>query len=154
MAKDIFKDVVVSSLQHLSNTGKVDVFAFVIMPNHIHLIWRINEFNGKETPQGSFLKFTAHSFKKILLATTPSELTRYAVQASNKLYEFWLRDSLAIHLYSRKVALQKLHYIHMNPLAEHWQLCSTPADYAYSSAKYYEHNEKNFDFLKDLIAEF
>ena len=42
-------------------------FGFVIMPNHMHLIWRIKELNGKETPQGSLLKFTAHRFKKMLI---------------------------------------------------------------------------------------
>jgi len=26
------------------------------MPNHTHLIWRVNEPNGKESPKGSFLK--------------------------------------------------------------------------------------------------
>jgi putative transposase len=36
------------------------------MPNHIHLIWRTFALNGKETAQGSFLKFTAHEFKKML----------------------------------------------------------------------------------------
>ena len=62
--KDDYKNIIVSSLQYLSDAGKVDVFAFVIMPNHIHLIWRVNEMNGKETAQGSFLKYTAHEFKK------------------------------------------------------------------------------------------
>ena len=52
--KDEYKNIIVSSLQYLSEAGKIDVFAFVIMPNHIHLIWRVNEMNGKETAQGSF----------------------------------------------------------------------------------------------------
>ena len=46
----------------------------------------------------------------------------YKVDAENKKHEFWQRDSLAVHLYSREVAFQKLKYIHNNPLAEHWQL--------------------------------
>ena len=45
--KDEFKQVVLDSLRHLSEKGKIDVFAFIIMPNHIHLICRINELNGK-----------------------------------------------------------------------------------------------------------
>ena len=54
LGEDKYKDVIIGSLEYLSNAGKIDVFAFVIMPNHIHLIWRINELNGKETAQGSF----------------------------------------------------------------------------------------------------
>ena len=48
---DSYKDVIISSLEYLSNERKIDLFAFVIMPNHLHLIWRTNELNGKETAQ-------------------------------------------------------------------------------------------------------
>src|SRR6266496_2050755 len=133
---------------------KVDVFAFIIMPNHIHLIWRVNEPNGKESPQGSFLKYTAHTFKKMLRKEGTEKLYAYKVDAENKDYEFWQRDSLAIPLFTKKVAIQKLKYMHYNPLAEHWQLVKDPCDYKYSSARYYELDEKNFPFLKDLYDEF
>ncbi len=52
--EDEYKNVILGSLEYLSNMGKIDVYAFVIMPNHIHLIWKTNGLNGKETPQGSF----------------------------------------------------------------------------------------------------
>jgi putative transposase len=51
------------------------------MPNHIHLIWRTNALNGKETVQGSFLKHTAHAFKKMLQQEKNNELINYAVNA-------------------------------------------------------------------------
>jgi REP element-mobilizing transposase RayT len=152
--KDEYKDVIIDSLQYLSNQGKIDVFAFVIMPNHVHFIWRVNESNGKESPQGSFLKFSAHQFKKMLRKEGNGNLSSYAIKADNKNYEFWKSDTLAIPLFTKKVALQKLKYIHYNPLAEHWQLVKDPCDYKYSSAKYYELNEKKFPFLKDLYDEF
>lgn len=154
MEKDEYKDIIIDSLQYLTDEGKVDVFAFIIMPNHIHFIWRVNELNGKESPQGSFLKYTAHTFKKMLRKEGSGKLTAYAVDADNKKYEFWQRDSLAIPLFTKKVAVQKLKYIHFNPLAEHWQLVKHPCDYKYSSARYYELDEKNFPFLKDLWEEF
>jgi putative transposase len=44
--------------------------------------------------------------------------------------------------------------MHFNPLAEHRQLVKDPCDYKYSSARYYELDEKNFPFLKDLWEEF
>ena len=153
LEKDEYKDVIIDSLQYFSDKGKVDVFSFVIMPNHIHLIWRVNGPNGKESPQGSFLKCTAHIFKKMLRNEGNEKLATYKVDAANKKYEFWQRDSLAIPLFTRKVAMQKLNYIHNNPLQEHWNLVKDPCDYKYSSARYYELNEKNFAFLKDLFAE-
>ena len=148
--KDDYKNVIVNSLQYLSEAGKVDIFSFVIMPNHIHLIWRVNEMNGKETAQGSFLKYTAHEFKKMLKTDNDNDLACYAVAAANKSYEFWQRDSLAVHLYTKEVAYQKLDYIHYNPCTERWRLVSDPCDYIYSSAKYYMLGQKQYSFLKDL----
>lgn len=154
LQRDEFKNVIISSFEYLSKKGKIDVFSFVIMPNHIHVIWRINENNGKESPQASFLKYTAHEFKKMLQDVGADNLLNYAVKAHNKNYEFWQRDSLAVHLYTQKVAYQKLDYIHLNPLAEHWQLAKDPCDYKYSTAKFYETGVKDFIFIKDLRDEF
>lgn len=154
LKEDSYKEIVVRSLDHLSGTGKIDVFAFVIMPTHMHLIWRTNALNGKETAQGSLLKFTAHEFQKLIRTEQESILASYKVSAMNKQYEFWLRDSLAIHLYTKKVAYQKLDYIHYNPCQEHWKLVKDPSDYVYSSAGFYEKNIARFAFLKDLREEF
>ena len=150
LREDALKEIIISSLKHLCVERKIEMYAFVLMPNHLHFIWQLLKVNGKEKPHTSFLKFTAHSFKKHLQITSPEALKLYAVDATNKEYEFWQRDSLAVPLYSRSVAFQKLKYIHTNPLAEHWQLVKYPCDYRYSSARYYELNEKNFSFLKDL----
>jgi REP element-mobilizing transposase RayT len=151
---DRYKQVIIDSLEYLSSRGKIDVFAFVIMPNHIHLIWRINETNGKETTQGSFLKVTAHQFKKMLINEGGNVIEDYAVEAHNKKYEFWQRDSLAIPLYTKKVAYQKMDYLHYNPVADQWQLAKDPCDYNYSTARFYELGVKDFDFIKDLRMEF
>jgi REP element-mobilizing transposase RayT len=78
-------------------------FGFVIMPNHVHFIWQMNKRNGKEKPFGSFLKYTAHQLKKVI---KPSELENYKLNAANKSHKFWQRDSLAIELYSPKVAIK------------------------------------------------
>src|SRR4051812_28374233 len=92
--KEEYKKVIIDSLEYLSNAGRINVFAFVIMPNHIHLIWRVNGPNGKESPQGSFLKYTAHRFQKMLQKEDARTLLNYKVNASNKTYEFWQRDSM------------------------------------------------------------
>ena len=154
LQQDVYKNVIINSLEYLSNAGKIDVFAFVIMPNHIHLIWRINEMNGKETTQGSFLKYTAHEFKKMLNNEGGNRLTSYQVDAANKKYEFWQRDSLAVHLYTKEVAYQKLDYTHYNPCSANWQMVTDPCDYIYSTAKFYMMGEKNYAFIKDLRDEF
>jgi len=153
-ASDKYKDIIIDSLNYLRNTGKIDVFGFVIMPNHIHLTWRTKELKGKETAQGSFLKYTAHEFRKMLYQENKNELLLYQVNAHNKQHEFWQRDSLAILLFSKEIEFQKLDYIHYNPVAEHWQLSKGPYEYKYSSAAFYGLDRNSFPFLKDLRNEF
>ena len=154
LAPDSYKAIVTDSLAYLSEKKLIQVFGFVIMPNHIHLIWRTLAANGKESPQASLLKHTAHQFKQRLQHDNPAALKAYKVVAANKAYQFWQRDSLAVSLYTRAVAMQKLDYIHLNPLAAHWQLAKDPADYYYSSAAFYEKGILSFPFLRDLREEF
>ena len=90
----------------LYDDGFLTVYAFVTMPNHVHIIWKQNKLNGKETTQGSFLKYTAHEFLKKLKLSGKSKM--YEVNAANKKHELWQRDSLSIEIYSREVAKQKL----------------------------------------------
>ena len=83
-----------------------------------------------------------------------NKLESYKVNAANKQYKFWQRDSLAIHLYTKEVAYQKLDYTHNNPCAAHWLLAKDICDYKYSSAEFYEMGLKEFTFIKDLRDEF
>ena len=100
--------------------------------------------NGKETPQGSFLKYTAHEFLKKLKVSGQSVF--YEVTAANKKHEIWQRDSLSVELYSRAVALQKLQYIHSNPVSGKWLLSKDDLNYHYSSSRFYETGVDDFGF--------
>ena len=103
------KNIIIDSLKYLSDLNLITVYAFVIMPDHLHLIWQQNGKNGKETPKGSFMKYTAHLFLKQLKDSGEAEA--FLVNTSNKKYEIWQRDSLGIEIYSSEVAMQKLGYI-------------------------------------------
>ncbi len=128
--EDINKDLIINYLKELSSKELIRVYGFVIMPNHtclagkqVHLIWEQLQLNGKETAQGSFLKYTAHEFLKILKA--PRRSKEYEIIAANKKHQIWLRDSLSVEIYSRAVARQKLDYIHVNPVNKKWQLAKS-----------------------------
>ena len=150
LKEDIIKDIIIGSLQFLSEKKLIEVYGFVIMPNHVHLIWQMLEMNGKEMPYTSLLKFTAHSFKKYLKKNNPDVLNIFAIDAENKEYEFWQRDSLAFELTKKETILQKIDYIHYNATAEKWKLCNEPADYYFSSAKFYETGVDDFGILKHV----
>jgi len=154
LESDQYKDIIIDSLFYLSEKKLIEVFGFVIMPNHMHLIWRILALNGKESPASSLLKFTSHSFKKKILIECSNEMKIFNVDKKNKMNEFWRRDSLAIEIFTKKVAFQKLDYIHANPVAPHWQLVKDSCLYKYSSASFYEQGKNSFPFLRDLRNEF
>ncbi len=87
LAQENNQQLIVDYLKKLCNEGLLTVYGFVLMPNHVHIIWQQNKLNGKETPQESFLKYTAHEFLKKLKAATQSFL--YEVNAANKKHEIF-----------------------------------------------------------------
>ena len=123
------------------------IYAYVIMPNHLHLIWETNTPSGKEQPQGSLLKFTGHPFKKMLSEKYPVWLPELKVEVANKQYEFWQRDALAFPLFSRAVISQKIDYVHLNPVSGKWQLVGSSINYRFSSAAFYDHGVDEFSLL-------
>jgi putative transposase len=107
------------------------------------------EPNGKESPAGSFAKFTAHEFKKYLQTNDINELEKYRSSKEDRQYQFWKRDPLAIPLTSEKSFLQKLDYIHNNPVKEKWGLADLPENYRWSSANFYQIGIDEFEILSD-----
>ncbi len=149
LSDDNLKMIIIDSWKYLVNNNKIKIYAFVIMPNHIHLIWNMLDLNGKESPAGSFAKFTAQQFQKYLKINNPYELNKYASQKSDRKFQFWKRDPLAIILSSHKSFQQKLNYIHNNPIIEKWKLANSPEEYKWSSAKFYEFGIDEFEIITD-----
>ncbi len=154
LADDEFKHIIINTLKELVSREKIAVYAFVIMPNHIHLIWEMKAINGKETPYASFNKFTAHQFQKLLRLNSPESLNHFKVEETERKYRFWQRNALAILMDSKEKVIQKMEYIHNNPLQERWNLVLTPEDYQWSSAKFYETGEDEFNFLTSISTVF
>jgi len=141
------KKTILSSLKYLTQKGCLKIYGFVVMPNHIHLILEAIALNGKEMPHTSFLKFTGHSFLKILRKISVDELVKFQVDDPNKLYEFWQKGSFAYEIFSPTIAFQKLNYIHNNPCQKKWMLADEPSSYSLSSCSFYECDVDNFGFL-------
>jgi len=144
---DEFKDIVMNSLRYLKNEGSIKVYGFVIMPNHVHLIWQIQDGYKREHIQLRLLKFTGQQMKFKLKDGNDHRLENYRVNAKDRQYQFWERNSLSVDLWTPAVFMQKLEYIHNNPLQEKWQLCELPEDYKYSSARFYATGSDEFDLI-------
>ena len=123
----------------------VEVNAFVLMSNHIHLIWQVQKGYERDAVHGNFLKFTSQTIKRDLEKNHPQVLEKFYVGAKDREYQFWERNPLSIDLCNKEVFKQKLEYIHNNPVTA--GLCATPEEYKYSSAKFYETGIDEFGFL-------
>ncbi len=147
---DKYKLMIVESLKFLVQHDRASVYGFVIMPNHLHLLWRMQEPHLREHVQRDFLKFTAQRLKFDLEKNHPQVLEKFYVGAKDRKYQVWERNPLSVYCYTSVVLMQKLHYIHHNPVQEKWKLATLPEEYAFSSARFYAGQPDSFDFLTHL----
>lgn len=144
---DVYKQIIMDSLKFLVENNRIYLYGFVVMPNHIHLLWRMKEAHNLKDVQRDFLKFTAQQFKFRLINTQSSFIDQFRKDKKDRQYQFWQRNSYNIRMYNRNVFEQKLDYIHNNPLQEKWKLVKSPDEYHFSSAKYYHLNKDDWGFI-------
>jgi REP element-mobilizing transposase RayT len=144
---DIYKQIVVDSFQWLAKEKRCIINAFVIMPNHFHLIWKISDGSERKDVQGALFSFTAHQFKKELKKSNAELLEDHFVNKTDRNFQFWEREPMIKECWTENFFRQKLNYTHFNPCQPHWNLADLPENYKYSSAKFYETGIKDFEFL-------
>ena len=150
LQEDKYKDIIISSLKFLVAGKRIRLFAFVIMNNHIHLIWQTMPLLTPDKIQHSFMSFTAHQMQLQLQKDSNPHLSEFKVNAKDRGYQFWERNPLSIDLYTPAVFIEKLDYIHQNPVKA--GLCKFPEEYKYSSAKFYELGIDDFGILTNYGA--
>jgi putative transposase len=143
-----YKNIIVDTLRFLVAEEKVIINGFVIMSNHLHIIWQSKGNNSIQKIQNSFIKHTSKEFKKQL--EKDNAIKAYGVNAIDRKYNFWQRDSLNIELFTAGVFNQKLNYIHYNPVKA--KLCNLTEEYYYSSALFYEKGIDNFGFIEHYLG--
>ncbi len=144
---DSYKQILIDSFQWLVTEKKCTINAFVIMPNHFHLLWKIADGFERKDVQGAFFSYTAHLFKKYLKKNDPQFLEQYFVNGSDRDYQFWEREPMIKECWTKNFFHQKFNYIHFNPCQPHWNLAALPENYKYSSANFYETGSKDFGWL-------
>ena len=142
---DKYKDIVVNSLRFLVKEQRIKLYGFVIMWNHQHLIWQMMPGMEREDVQRDFLKGTAKRIKADLRYYHPQKLKEFRVNAKDRRYQIWEKNSLSVELRNEKVFRQKLDYLHNNPVRA--GICKLPEEYKYSSAKFYNTGVDNWGFL-------
>jgi REP element-mobilizing transposase RayT len=140
--RKIYKEIIVDRFQYSMENKSLQIFAYVIMSNHIHLIANSTDGRLSDTIR-DIKKFTS---KKIIEAidNIPDSrrewmLNRFKFNAShhksNKYYQVWTHENHAVYLYSNEFLKEKIEYIHNNPVRA--GIVEKPEDYLYSSARNY-----------------
>ena len=136
-----YKNILVENLEYCQNHKGLEIFAWCIMTNHVHLIFRSAGDQKPELLLGDYKRFTSKAIVNAII-DNPKEsrkdfLLEQFLKAGSKSsnvnkYQFWRHDNNPIELWSNKVIDEKINYIHQNPVEE--GLVFRPKDYLYSSA--------------------
>ena len=133
-----YRDIIVQNLDFCRQNKGLEVFAWVIMTNHLHLIVRAKE---GYLLQDILRDFKKHTSKAILNAIheNPQESRKEWLLRGFKTTDgnmFWQEGNHPIELVTNEVIIEKLDYIHKNPVKagfvfrEQDFLYSSAADYA------------------------
>lgn len=144
------KNIIVDSLKFLVTDKRIILNAFVILSNHMHLIWQPTFAYSLSDIQTFLMTHTAKQFKRSLANKDAAALEAYEVNKYDRMYQFWKRESLSIELRTHAVYMQKLEYIHYNPVKA--SQCIHPEDYYYSSAKFYFNGADDFGMLTHYLG--
>jgi REP element-mobilizing transposase RayT len=148
---DKYAKIVLNSLAWLQQKKRILLFAFVIMPSHLHAILKPESETIGEIVQ-QFGSFTAHEILIQLREDHQQDLLELFQQKKRDQrheHSIW-QDIQAKNVYSMKFLQQKLQYIHQNPVAKEWRLVNDRADYLYSSAGYYHYGRKPVIEITDM----
>jgi len=140
--RQVYRDIVIDSFRYAIEFNEFQLFAYVIMSNHIHLT--ANSAIGKlSNTIGDIKKYTGKRIIETIQSMNESRskwlLNRFEFRAKqhkkNKKYQVWTHENHAIHLYSTEFTAEKLDYLHQNPVKA--GIVVNPEDYLYSSARNY-----------------
>jgi len=113
------------------------IFAFCLMPNHLHLLIKLLKKTPIEKAMGQFHSFSGHKIIDMLKKNHPSALLKSfaagGMRKGDREYLFW-EDSLARCVETEHVLVETLEYIHNNPISKKWRLVDDRSNYLFSSA--------------------
>ena len=135
-----YKDIVVDSMNYCIEEKGLDVFAWVIMSNHVHLVASTQK-EPLEAILRDLKKYTSKAIVKAI-EENPQESRKEwllwmferagAKNSNNSRYQFWQQHNQPIELSHRDAFKNAIQYIHENPVKAGFVFQAE--DYPYSSA--------------------
>ena len=152
--RQVYRDIVIESLKYCQQEKGLNIFAYVIMSNHIHILCR----SSKDELSNTIRDFKKYTSKRIIDQIIESSiesrkewmlrLFQHAAKRQNKTgkYQVWTHENHAEEIFSNSFIEQKINYIHQNPVRSGIVLNSE--DYLYSSARNYADLENPLTIIK------
>ena len=145
--RKVYCDEVVESLKYCQEQKGLILYAWCIMPSHVHLIMGTKADKMQDILR-DLKSYTSRRIKE-QIATYPKESRREWMQwmfqragsknGNNQGWQLWQQHNRPIELSSNKMIDQKLEYLHYNPVAAGY--VESPEHWLYSSARNY-HGKK------------
>ena len=126
------------------------------MPNHLHLLLHYSGGKSLNTVIGNGKRFMAYEIINLLEKKGEQTIlkklqveVRSKDRSRGKKHEVWISSFDVKECRTEKFILQKLIYIHENPVRGKWKLCNTSLDYLHSSARFYLNGMQRLFEVKD-----
>lgn len=131
---DKLKEITTNALNEARISAKIYIFAYVIMPDHYHII---TDSSRKISEVTRYINgITARrviDYLKENNFTSSLEKLRQETKKRGYKYSLWEHHPNAFSINNEKTFLQKVHYIHQNPVRA--DLIENAEDYLYSSVR-------------------
>jgi len=137
------KKMIIESLEYCQKNKGLEIYAYVIMPSHIHMLCRSTTDENLASIIRDFKKFTSKRAVKLVMEGRESrrewllEIFKESCEhlKREQKYKVWQDGYHGKELISNKFIYQKLNYIHQNPVTD--GIVEKASDYYYSSARNY-----------------
>ncbi len=136
-------DIITDSLNYCTKHKQLIIYAYVIMPNHLHLVAACPEGGDLRKVIQNSKRFTTRELIESI-KTKPESRRKWMLKKFAKAAEFankesehllWQDGYHAREIYTAKFLRQKVNYIHQNPVVSGF--VTSPEDYYHSSARDY-----------------
>ena len=102
LVTDKYKNIITDSLHFMVKHKRIELNAFEVMDNHIHIVWEPLPGHSLSSIRLSFMMFTAQQIKFALAVDDPALLQQCKVNKTDREYQIWKRKPLSVELSSEK----------------------------------------------------
>lgn len=143
-----YRDIVLDSIRFCQQEKGLLLHCWCIMSNHLHLVISTRNENLSDVLR-DFKKYTSKQIIKAISENTQESRREWMLEifrregaknSRNTRFQFWRQDNRPMELYSGKFIIQKMNYVHNNPVEA--GIVVNPEYYLYSSAKDYFYSKK------------